>query len=114
MTQLNFGRDVQGLNAYAPQSPDDKYSVTLSNGVAVPFTVPDNFPVWILSIAADPGTSVWYSNGGTADNPAGATFAATTSELNPGPRLVYANDVLSFLTTNATADVQISLWSGAS
>jgi hypothetical protein len=30
--ELNFGRDVQGFNAYAPQTAGNKWSATITDG----------------------------------------------------------------------------------
>lgn len=109
-TLLNFGRDVQGLNAYAPSFSQNKFSATLTNGAEEKLTVPSNYESWIAAFSFEPGANVWVSNNQTSEIPAGATFLSTTSELNPGSRKVSAGDVLSFITDNTTADVGVSLY----
>ena len=110
MTQLNFGRDVQGFNAYAPVQADLLYSATLASGVNASVTIPSSAPKWIIAVSYQPGTTVYMSVNGTAEEPAGGTFAITTSELNPSPRTVYAGDVVDFITPNTTADVGVALY----
>jgi hypothetical protein len=120
-TKLNFGRDVQGYNAYAPVPSTNMYSATLANGVASTITLPTNSPAWIVSFSAQPGTNIWVCyTGATAAIPAAGTFAATTSELNPGARLLpsLANDgvtakTLSIITDSTTSDVSVVLYAAS-
>lgn len=108
-TLLNFGRDVQGYNAFAPRFADDKYQVTLSGGAAQSITVPSNYKNWIISFSYQPGTNVWVAANTTATLPTGAV-GATHSEQNPGQRMVQAGDTISFITNNTTADFGILLY----
>lgn len=113
MTQLNFAHDAQGFNTYAPRFPSDIFTATLSNGSAQSVTTPSYALTFIMTVSATPGGSVWVSNGGTANNPVGGTFAAAVSELNPGPRLVDKGAVISLLTTNATTDVEVAFYANS-
>lgn len=92
--KLNFGRDTQGYNAYAPAFSQDKYSATLASAGHSTFTVPNNFTNWIASFSFQPGSLCWVSVGGTASGPAGATFASTTSQLLPGSLSVQSGNVI--------------------
>lgn len=110
-TLLNFGRDVQGYNAYAPQDSTNKWSATLSAGVATSITVPENYPIWIAMFSPQPGANVWVDfSGATAAIPVGGTLAATTASLNPGQRTVLAGSKISVITDSTTADIGIELW----
>jgi hypothetical protein len=108
--ELNFGRDVQGYNAYAPKDSTNKYSATITDGTAASITVPSNYEVWIVAFSFEPGANVWVDFTTTAAIPAGATFATTTASLNPGQRTVLAGTVISLITDNTVADVGIELW----
>lgn len=110
-TFLNFGRDTQGYNAYAPMSAVDKWSATIVSGAATSITVPSNHKVWIAVFSYQPGSNVWVDfSGATAAIPAGGTLAITTSELNPAARTVLAGSTISMITDNASIDVGVSLY----
>lgn len=108
---LNLGRDVQGLNAYAPFTATYKWSATITNGAETHITVPSDVAVFIAVFSFQPGTNVWVDlTGGTAIVPVGATLAATTSELNPSARQVLAGGKISIITDSTSADVGVALY----
>lgn len=117
-TKLNFGRDVQGFNTFAPPISTDKYSATLASAGNATITLPTNVPVWIVSFSFQPGSEVWVSYNASAAAPAGATFASTTSELLPGSRIMpslkpdgVTPATINILNTGAgTADVGVILY----
>lgn len=106
--KLNFQRDTQGYNAYAPQQASDKYSATIAAGGHATVTVPSNFQNWIAAFSYAAGGDFWVSVGGTAAAPAGATFASTTSQLNPGALSVQKAQVIDVLNNGAgSSDVGV-------
>jgi hypothetical protein len=110
-TILNFGRDAQGLNAYAPPPSVDNYNATITNGSSTSITVPSNYPFWIVVFSFQPGTNVWVDfSGATAAVPGGTTLAACTAVLNPSARVVDAGTNISIITDNSSADVGISFY----
>lgn len=110
-TILNFGRDVQGYNAYAPSPAINKISVTLPNLTPASFIVPSNFENWIVVFSNQSGSNLWVDfTGATAAVPAGSSFADTTSELNPSARTVQAGTHISVITNNSTVDVGVMLY----
>lgn len=117
-TKLNFGRDVQGYNAFAPNVSTDKYSATLAAGGNSTITLPTNANIWIVSFSYQPGSDIWVNYNANAAAPAGASFASTTSELLPGARQLPAlkNDGITATTINilnngaGTADVGVILY----
>ena len=111
MTMLNFGRDIQGMNAYAPQLSDTMYSASLLSGTDDDLTVPSSHANWIAVFSYQPGAAFWVSVNDTANNPAGATFAATTSFLLPAQLQVKAGDTISVQNNAATTqDVGVALY----
>ena len=104
-TKLNFGRDIQGYNAYAPPPAADKYSAVLAAGGNATITLPTNSPYWIISFSFQAGSDVWVAYNGTAAAPAGATFATTTSELLPGSRILQSTNTTSSGTVATTINM---------
>lgn len=115
-TKLLFGRDVGGFNAFAPEFSTNKYSATLAATTDTTLTIPSNFQNWIAYFSVEPAKSVWLAINATAAAPAGATLAATTSELLPVTtqtqiaRSVQAGDVLHFFSQTGTANVSVILY----
>lgn len=110
-TKLEFGRDVQGYNAFAPIPATDRFSATLASGGHDTVTVPSNFQQWIVNFSYQPGSDIWVAYNGTAAAPAGATFASTTSELLPGSRFAKAGDTFNLLNNGvASADVGVTMY----
>lgn len=116
-TLLNFGRDVQGFNAYAPQFPTDIYTATLAASTAESVTVPSNYPSFIMVVRVQPNGWCWCSRSTTAAVPAGGTLASAKSELIAGTieykRTVYAADVISFITPNTTCDIEVAFFANS-
>lgn len=112
-TILNFGRDVQGYNAYAPQFATDKYFATITNGVPQDLVIPSTHSTWIISIVPGAGGNIWVSHNNLVGLPTDDTFTSTASELNPGPRTVFAGDVISVITDQTTCDVSVILYAVA-
>lgn len=116
-TELAFGFDMRGNNTYAPQFPTDIYTATLAAAAAKSITVPSNYPVWIMYVRVQPNGWCWVSRTTTAAVPASGSFATSGSELIAGTieykRLVYAADVISFITANTTCDISVSFFNAS-
>lgn len=105
----------QPVDDFGSRFADLKYSATLAITTDTTLTIPGKAPRYkaIIKIA---GTGrVWVAINATAAVPAGASFAATTSELIPlnGTicREVRADDVLHFFASSAANDVSVVLYS---
>jgi hypothetical protein len=86
---INFARDVNGYNTFAPPVSTNKYSANLLSGGHSTITVPTNVPYWVVNFSFQPGSDMWVNyKGVNASAPAGNTFATTTSELLPGSRVI--------------------------
>lgn len=92
-----------------------KYSATLAASTDTTVTVPGSAPRFKVVIRAETDAVVWFAVGDTAAVPAGATFAAVSSEMIPinGAlcREVKAGDVLHFITGGTDIDVSIVFYS---
>ncbi len=109
-TELQFGRDVQGYNAYAPYPSMNKWNATLTNGNATSIIVPSNYPLWVVSFRYYPN-DVWVDvSGAAATFPVGTTLAASTSELNPASLTLLAGTQISVITGLTSADISIVMW----
>lgn len=112
--QLEFGRDLQGFNAYAPQFPTDIYTATLAASTAKSVTVPSSAPVWVMYIRMEPTGWAWVSRTTTAAVPAGSSFASSQSDLAVGTiefkRTVFAGDVISLITPNTTLNIIVEFY----
>lgn len=104
---LNLGRDNQGYCAFVPKLSTDRWSATLSTDTEATVTVPSNFQQWYAVFSYQPGSNFWVTVGATAAIPAGAAFAATTSELNPSSLQVNAGDVIHVINHVGPADIGI-------
>lgn len=109
-TRFILTRDINGYNGFGLPPATDRYTARLTVGAADDITVPSNFENWIAILGIEPGANVWTAVNTTAAVPAGATFAASASVLNPVGIYVSAGDTISCITPDATANVSISLY----
>lgn len=114
-------RDINGYNGFGLQFSSIKYSATLAQNTDTSLTVPtgasmggvtsNTIPQWLAIFSYEPSTATWIALNQTAASPAGASFASTTSELNPVARVVQAGDVLHFFSTGTATDVGVVFYS---
>ncbi len=86
-----------------------KYSVTLGAASDTTLTVPSTAARFKAVMKVKVGAEAWVAVNGTAAVPAGASFAATTSEMINSTlcREVNSGDVLHFITATASTDVSV-------
>lgn len=103
-------RDDFGLNF-----SNQIYSATLTASTDTALTMPGTAPRFRAVIKASANNNVYASLNSTAAVPAGASFAASTSELIPVNgvmcREVWGTDVIHFITADTGAHVTVSLYS---
>jgi hypothetical protein len=125
-TQYKIQKDVAGYNGFGLQFSDQKYSATLTvstdTSVAVPLTgslgaAHSNINKFLAVVQVYNAThegEVWCALNTTAAVPAGASFAATNSDLivqnKDYARWVKAGDVLHFLSPVASTDVSVMFY----
>ena len=121
-TKFALTRDINGYNGFGLKFTDTAYSATPTINTDTTLTVPDHStlggaaytqeaqPTLIAIFSYDPGEAVWVALNTTAAVPAGATFAATASELNPSARQVVGGDVLHFFTAAANVAISVSFY----
>lgn len=121
-TRFSMTRDINSFNGFGLQFTDTAYSATLAATTDTTLTVPsgdsmgggsfpaDNKPRLIAIFSFDPGEAVWVAIGATAAVPAGASFAATSSSLNPAAREVKGGDVLHFFTSASNVVVGVEFY----
>lgn len=113
---LQLGRDVQGYPTKATPVSENIYSGILEQGDALSITVPSSSQVWLVEVVVQPAASVWFANNATAVAPSTAgELASASAELiccyESFQRMVKADDVLSFVTTDTTATLSVVLYS---
>jgi len=115
---LVFGRDAQGYNAFAPPPASYSFSATLASSGNATITLPGDVARWIIAFSFTPGSSIWVAFNTNAAAPVGATFAATSSELNPGARILPSTITTSSGTSANTINLlnsgtgSASIWVG--
>lgn len=113
-------KDVQGYNGWGLPFTDLKFSASLAATTDTTLTVPSSGAIgaplnqvnrFLAVINVEANLSVWCALNATAAVPAGASFAATTSDLIIGSefyaREVKAGDVLHFLAPTAGTDISV-------
>ncbi len=116
-TQYNIPSVSRGMNGFALPFSDTVYSVTLSAATEATVTVPSNGSMgsigmdrFVAVFSYETNIGVWVALNATAAVPAGATFAASTSELNPSAKHVKAGDVIHMITATAATDVSVAFY----
>ncbi len=116
-TQYNIPEVANGINGFGTLFCDTIYSVTLGAATEATVTVPGNGAMgstgidrYIAVFSYETNIGVWVSVNATATVPAGATFVATRSALNPSAKQVKAGDIIHMITATASTDVSVEFY----
>ena len=110
---LKFAKSAKGDVTYAPQPTTTMYKAELTNGNADTITLATDADYYTVSFIYQPGTTCWVDvTGVTAAGPTTATFAATTSRMNPASYLLPGGAEISIVTESATSQVSVAIWQG--
>ncbi len=121
-TQYNIDKNISGQNGFGLPFCTQIYSAILGAGVDTTLAVPataaigapssNRFNKWVAVISysrAVPASAVYVAVNATAAVPAGAAFAATTSEIEPAAKHVKTGDTLHFICA-AAANVTVAFY----
>lgn len=120
-TQYTITPEAQGVNGWGSRFSTNSYTVTLGAGTEATVTVPSStsmgtpmakvYNKWLARVTVEAGKKVYIALNATAAVPAGATLAASTSELLPiqSAWFVKAGDVIHIIGA-AAADVSIAFF----
>jgi hypothetical protein len=109
ITKFKMIRDIAGYNGFGLTFTEWNYNIVLASGSTKTLTIPEEDERYIAIFSFEPGSTVYVANNDTAAIP-GASFAKSSSQLNPVGRWVKAGDVLSFITSNTNADICVQLY----
>lgn len=113
-SNLEFGTDGQGRNAYAPNVSNLKYQANLAQNVASSITIPSDPGVkhYIVAFGYAQNSNVYVDFSGIpAVAPSNTTFQVSTVEYLPGQRTVPAGSSISVVTPDSTgARVEILIY----
>jgi len=118
-TQYNISTYSKGVNGFGLPFCNTISTVTLAAATEATVATPGAGGMGTLGAIKDkyiavfsykPGTSVWVAVNETAAVPAGAAFAASTSELNPSAKYLAAGDVVHVISADASAHVSVAFY----
>jgi hypothetical protein len=118
-TNYNIDKTKNGVNGFGLPFCDTIYSATLTAStnttIAVPLTSATGAPTattynkFMAVFSYSSGATVFVALNKTAAVPVGATFAATTSEINPTAKMVKSTDTINVISSG-TPSVTIAFY----
>ncbi len=122
-TQYKLQKDIAGYNGFGLPPCDQKFSASLAITTDTTLTVPSSGAMgaplnqvnrFLAIVQVEANLTVWSAINAVAAVPAGASFAATTSDLIIGGEYyaveVKAADVMHFLAPTAGTDILVKFY----
>lgn len=119
MKPYYINESLQGVNGFGSPFCPNVFTSTLAAATNTTLAVPNKTAIgmgvattintYLAVFSYAPGAKVWVAVNATAAVPAGAAFAASSSELNPPAKTVKATDVINMICT-AGADVSVAFY----
>lgn len=101
-TKFLMTRDLSGTNGFGILPTYDIQGCYLTASEAQTFTVPDNYPHWMVVFSYTPGANVFIDfTGATAVVPS-ASVSTITVVLNPAGRSLLGGKTFSVITPDST------------
>jgi hypothetical protein len=120
-TLYNLNPSKNSVNGFGLPFCADTYTSTLAANTEATLTIPGfnatgipsaaTYNKFIAVFSYEAAKNVYVSVNSTAAVPAGATLAASTSELNPPAKLVKKGDVIHVICADGSTDISIALYS---
>ena len=114
-TAFSMVRDITGQTTYVLPfcDPNYTYKATLTSAGGVKsLTLPQldsSGQAWAVIISASAGGNFYVAKNATPTVPT-SSFAISVGELNVAPKQAFGGDILNFLTSDSSCDVQVSLY----
>ena len=108
-TRFQMIRDASGYTSYVLPVSDHIYDILLTQNVESTLTVPSDSSDYVAVYSCHPGACFFVAINNTAAVATGS-FAKVNSELNPGPRLVHAGDVIHVISPDTVIYFGVSLY----
>ncbi len=119
-TTYNVNNSLKGVNGFGTQFCDTIFTATLAAATEETFTVPGKSALgninsstltqYVAVFSFESNLNFYVAVNATAAVPAGGTFAASTSVLNPKAKIVKQGDVIHVICATAGADVSVELF----
>lgn len=118
-TIYNVDSITKGVNGFGSPFSSQCFTSTLAANTDTSLTVPTNAAMGLPAATTNnkflaifsyaPASKVWVAVNAAAAAPAGAAFAASTSELNPPAKYCKSSDTIHMLCV-AGADVSVAFY----